>query len=107
MALAFFVCIAGAGAANADVTFPLEAKWSATLPAAPEFAPAFDNDRAYVSLKSKQLVALMLKDGSTAWSVECPMSAAPAAGGGFVYAGSDGLIEARSEAKGAAEWRRP
>jgi hypothetical protein len=84
VAVAFFVCIAGDGAVDADVTFPLEAKWSATLPAAPEFVPAFDDNRVYISLKSKQLVALMLKDGSTAWSVECPMSAPPAAGSGFV-----------------------
>ncbi len=51
--------------------------------------------------------ALMLKDGSTAWSVECPMSAPPAAGGGLVYAGSDGLIEARSRRCRRAQWRRP
>jgi outer membrane protein assembly factor BamB len=107
VAVAFFVCIACVRVAIADVTFPLEAKWSASLPAPPAFAPAFDNDRAYVSLQSKQLVALMIKDGSTVWSVECPMSAPPAAGGGFVYAGSDGLIEARSDAAGAAAWRRP
>ena len=49
----------------------------------------------------------MIKDGSTAWSVECPMSAPPAAGAGFVYAGSDGLVEARAEADGRAAWRRP
>ena len=49
----------------------------------------------------------MIKDGSVAWSVECPMTAAPAAGDGLVYAGSEGLIEARAEGNGAAQWRRP
>ena len=49
----------------------------------------------------------MIKDGSTSWSVECPMSAPPAAGGGFVYAGSDGLVEARADADGRTAWRRP
>jgi outer membrane protein assembly factor BamB len=107
MAVAFLVVIASARVATADVTFPLEAKWSATLPAPPLFPPAFDDSRVYVSLQSKQLVALMIADGSTAWSVECPMSAAPAAGGGLVYAGSDGLVEARAEAAGGAQWRRP
>ena len=91
----------------AAITFPLEAKWSATLPAPPAFPPAFDNNRVYVSLNTNQLVALMIKDGSAAWSVECPMSAPPAAGAGLVYAGSDGLIEARAESDGAAQWRRP
>ena len=107
MAAAFFVVIAGAGAASADVTFPLAAKWSAALPSPPAFPPAFDDNGVYISLQSKQLVLLKIADGSTVWSVECPMSAAPAAGGGFVYAGSDGLVEARGEAAGAAQWRRP
>jgi outer membrane protein assembly factor BamB len=107
MAAAFFVVIAGARAASADVTFPLAAKWSATLPSPPAFPPAYDDSKAYISLQSKQLVSLKIADGSTVWSVECPMSAAPAAGGGFVYAGSDGLVEARGEAAGAAQWRRP
>ncbi len=49
----------------------------------------------------------MIKDGSVAWSVECPMTAAPAAGDGLVYAGSEDLIEARAEGNGAAQWRRP
>jgi outer membrane protein assembly factor BamB len=106
VAVAFFVG-ACARAASAAVTFPLEAKWSATLPASPAFAPAFDATRIYLPLQTKQLVALMIKDGSVAWSVECPMTTAPAAGDGLVYAGSEDLIEARAESNGAAQWRRP
>ena len=49
----------------------------------------------------------MMKDGSVAWSVECPMTAPPAAGDGLVYAGSEDLIEARAEGDGRAQWRRP
>jgi outer membrane protein assembly factor BamB len=105
--VAFLVLVACARAASAAVTFPLEAKWSATLPAAPAFVPAFDATRIYLPLQTKQLVALMIKDGSVAWSVECPMTAAPAAGDGLVYAGSEDLIEARAEGNGAAQWRRP
>lgn len=107
VAVALFAVIVCARAATADVTFPLEAKWSVTLPAPPGFAPAFDANRVYVSLRTNHLVSLMIKDGTTAWSVECPMSAAPAAGAGLVYAGSDGLVEARAEADGRAQWRRP
>ncbi|MEO5741788.1 MAG: PQQ-binding-like beta-propeller repeat protein [Vicinamibacterales bacterium] len=105
--MAFFVLIACARAATAAVMFPLTARWSATLPASPAFAPAFDDARIYVPLQTKQLVALMIKDGSVAWSVECPMTAPPAAGAGFVYAGSEALIEARADADGSAQWRRP
>ena len=107
MAVAFFVCLVDARSTNAAVTFPLEAKWSATLPALPAFAPAFDANRVYVSLTTKQLVALMLTNGAASWSVECPMTAPPAAGSGLVYAGSDGLIEARADTNGSAQWRRP
>ena len=107
VAVAFFVSIACARAATAAITFPLEAKWSATLPAPPAFGPAFDATRIYVPLQTKQLVALMISDGSVAWSVECPMSAPPAAGSGLVYAGSEELIEARADTNGSAQWRRP
>ena len=100
VAVAFFVVLSScARAATAAVTFPLEAKWSATLPAPPAFAPAFDAHRIYVPLQTKQLVALLINDGSVAWSVECPMTAAPAAGDGLVYAGSEDLIEARAESR--------
>ena len=106
MAVAFFVVLFCARAATAAVTFPLEVKWSAAMPAPPAFAPAFDDNRIYVSLKTNQLVALLIKDGSTAWSVECPMTAPPAAGAGFVYAGNEDFIEARSDIDGSAQWRR-
>lgn len=105
--VAFFIAFLTARALAAGVTFPLEIKWSATLPSPPSFAPAFDSEHAYVSLGTNQLVALLVKDGTTVWSVECPMSAAPAAGDGLVFAGSDGLIEARATADGRAQWRRP
>ncbi len=107
VAMAFLVVFACPRPASAGITFPLEAHWSATLPASPAFAPAFDGTRVYLSLQTKQLIALMMKDGSVAWSVECPMTAPPAAGSGLVFAGSDGMIEARSEADGRAQWRRP
>ena len=107
MGVALFISFLAARVLAAGVTFPLEVKWVATLPAATAFAPAFDGDHAYVSLATNQLVALRIKDGTTVWSVECPMSAAPAAGDGLVFAGSDGLIEARSKADGRAHWRLP
>jgi len=93
--------------ATAAITFPLEVKWSAALPAPPAFPPAFDASQVYVSLKTSQLVALSTKDGSHVWSVECPMTAPPAAGDGLVFAGSEDLIEARTETDGRAQWRRP
>ncbi len=107
MAALFFAVLSLARLSNAAVTFPLEVKWSAALAAPPAFAPAFDNDQVYVSLRTNQLVALLIKDGKPVWSVECPMTAPPAAGDGLVYAGSEDLIEARTQADGRAQWRRP
>jgi outer membrane protein assembly factor BamB len=110
----FFAALCFASASTAAITFPLEVKWSATLAAPPSqdesgrgFAPALDGDHVYVSLRTNQLVALRLQDGKEAWSVECPMTAPPAAGDSLVFAGSDGLVEARAGADGRAQWRRP
>ena len=74
--------------------------WTATVEASPQFVPAYDPDFLYLALRNNQLVAISLKDGATAWSVECPTSAAPAAGGGLVFVGGDGFIESRSQKDG-------
>ena len=93
--------------ASEPLTFPLQVQWSAALPAPPAFEPTFDDQHAYFPLRNNELVALLIKDGSVAWSVECPMTAAPAAGDDRVFAGSEGLVEARAKADGRAQWRRP
>jgi outer membrane protein assembly factor BamB len=103
----FFVALFFVHTLHATVAFPVEVKWSAALSAPPAFAPAFDAERIYVSLRTNQLVALQIQDGSTVWSVECPMTAAPAAGDRLVYAGTEDLVEARSASDGRAQWRRP
>ena len=107
VAALFFATLLGAADARGAITFPLHAIWSATLPDAPAFAPAFDSEHVYVPLRNNQLTALLLTDGSVAWSVECPMTAPPAAGDGLLYVGSDDLIESRAQNDGRARWRRP
>ena len=107
VAALFLAALLGASEARGAITFPLQAIWSATLPDAPAFVPAFDSERVYVPLRNNQLAALLLTDGSVAWSVECPMTAPPTAGDGLVYVGSDGLIESRAQNDGRARWRRP
>lgn len=107
VAIAFLLELLVGGVRAAGISFPVEVKWSAALPAPPAFAPAFDDDRTYVPLRTDQLVALQLSDGKAVWSVECPMTSAPVAGDGLVFAGSDGLIEARRATDGQPQWRRP
>ena len=106
MGALFVVAAAFARPLAAAVTFPLEVKWSARLAAPPAFAPAYDAEHVYVSLRTDELVALLIRDGTRLWSVECPMTAPPAAGHGFVYAGRDGSIEARYAATGQLLWQR-
>jgi outer membrane protein assembly factor BamB len=106
VAAAFFI-VWSAVRPQAAVTFPLTVKWTAALPSPPGFAPAFDAEYAYVSLRTNQLIALHLKDGSQAWSVEYPTTAAPAAGDGLVFVASEDLVEARAQSDGRAVWRRP
>ena len=104
MALALFVA---ASSARAAITFPLAVRWTAALPAPPTFPPAFDVEHAYVPIRTNQLVAVLLKDGTVAWSVECPITAAPAAGDDLVFVGNDDVVEARGRTDGRVRWRRP
>jgi outer membrane protein assembly factor BamB len=92
--------------ATAAITFPPQVRWSAALPASPAFAPAFDEVYAYFPLRNDELVALKLDDGSKAWSVECPMTAPPAAGEGSLFVGRDGQIQGRARNDGGLQWGR-
>ena len=87
--------------------FPLHAAWTATLADFPSFPPAYDTGFGYFALRNDQLVAISLEDGMPAWSVECPTSAAPAAGGGLVFTGGAAGIESRSQKDGQLVWTRP
>jgi outer membrane protein assembly factor BamB len=95
------------GLAQAALTFPLESRWSSTLEAPLSFAPAYDDAHAYLALRNKQLVAVSLSDGKTAWSVECPMSVAPTAGDSMIFSAEGNQIQALSRQSGARVWQRP
>ena len=85
--------------------FPLLPAWSTNLDSPPIFPPAYDGTQAYVARRDNQLVALSLETGKMAWSVECPMTAAPSAGDALVFSGGDQAVEARSHADGTIRWR--
>jgi outer membrane protein assembly factor BamB len=93
--------------ADEPLKFPLHAAWTATLADLPGFPPAYDTGFGYFALRSDQLVAISLEDGMPAWSVECPTSSAPAAGGGLVFTSGRAAIEARSQKDGQVVWTRP
>ena len=104
---AVFLAAPSARSADAAVVFPLQAKWTVTLDDSPSFAPAYDTGFGFFALRNNQLVAISLVDGKAAWSVECPTSAAPAAGSGLVFVGVSGAIESRSQKDGEVAWTRP
>ena len=107
MAVAILTAANYATLQAAGLTFPLQSRWTSTFPAPPNFEPAYDAAHAYVALRDNQLVAVALDTGKTVWSVACPMSAAPAAGDGLVFAGGDGFVEARAQLDGTSQWRTP
>ncbi len=94
-------------ASGVGLDFPLISRWKAALAAAPEFPPAYDATHAYVALRNRQLVAVALDSGKPSWSVECPMTAAPAAGDQLAFAGGAGFVQAHAQRDGAREWISP
>jgi outer membrane protein assembly factor BamB len=107
VAVAIFTAAPHASIRAAGLTFPLQAQWTTTLVVPPGFPPAYDAAQAYVALRNSQLVAVSLETGQPAWSVECPVSAAPAAGDGLVFVGGDGFLRALAQGDGAQRWRTP
>lgn len=93
--------------ADEPLKFPLHAAWTATLADFPSFPPAYDTGFGYFALRNDQLAAISLQDGIAAWSVECPTSSAPVAGGGLVFTAGAAGIESRSQKDGQLVWTRP
>ena len=104
VAATFFIALAPTPTNAVGLYFPLVSRWSATLDATPAFAPAFDDAHAYIGLTSKQFMAILLESGKTAWSVECPITAPPAAGDALAFVGGDGFVQARAQKDGTRQW---
>jgi outer membrane protein assembly factor BamB len=97
--------VTGRGVAQAPAPSVFESRWKVTLPDNPAAAAAFDAARAYVPLKSGQLVALALKDGQTAWTTDVPTVWPPAAGDTRVFVASGPQLRALDAATGREQWR--
>lgn len=82
--------------------------WAVALPAPPSAAPAVDAARAYLTLRSAELVALDLADGKVAWSVPAPdVIAGPAAGGGLVFLPRAKEVQALDAGGATPRWQTP
>jgi outer membrane protein assembly factor BamB len=105
VAVAIFSLLHLAALKAEGLFFPPVEKWTTTLESPPSFPAAFDETQAYVARRDNQLVALSLQTGKPAWSVECPMTAAPVAGDASVFSGRDGTVEARAQLDGKLRWQ--
>jgi outer membrane protein assembly factor BamB len=81
-----------------------EAAWTLTLPLAPAAAAVMDDDRIYVPLREKHLVALDRETGRHAWSRLLDVAVPPVAGDGRLFVQNDRMITALDSATGADRW---
>jgi outer membrane protein assembly factor BamB len=81
-----------------------EAAWTLMLPLAPAAAAAMDDDRIYVPLREKQLVALDRETGRHAWSRLLDVAVPPVAGDGRLFVQNGRMITALDSATGADRW---
>jgi outer membrane protein assembly factor BamB len=80
--------------------------WTATLPAPPSAGVGIDAVNAYVPLRTSELVALALKDGTVAWSAPiAEIVSPPVTGDGLVFLAHARQVEALDAATGAPRWR--
>jgi outer membrane protein assembly factor BamB len=105
VALAFFSALPNTPVHAAGLVFPLLLKWAVTFDVGPAFSPAYDASQAFIVLKDDQLIAVSLETGKTQWSVECPTTAAPAAGDTLVFTGGDKYVQAVAQVDGGPRWK--
>ena len=94
-------------APGAPPPFSMIVNWTATLPAAPAFAPIADARRLFVAIRSGSLTALDIATGATGWSASVASIAQPAVAGGLVVAASAEGLVAFDSSSGKPGWSRP
>jgi outer membrane protein assembly factor BamB len=85
----------------------LDPRWTVTFETAPSAPAGYDDQTAYVPLKSGDLVAVALDGGEVRWKVALPTSQTPATGDGFVFTASDRFVMALDQSTGQTVWRTP
>jgi outer membrane protein assembly factor BamB len=105
VAVAFFSALPLTSAHAAGFVFPLVLKWAVTFDAPPAFPPAYDAAQAFIVLRNDQMLSVSLETGQSQWSIDCPTTAAPAAGESLVFAGGDGYVRALAQADGTPRWK--
>lgn len=103
----FFSAVAAPAAAQVQSLFPLDHFWTHALDAPFAAAPAADDRRVYVALRTGQLVAIDPRTDRVAWSVELAADGAPLVADGRLFVPAADAIHALDAATGAVAWRLP
>ncbi len=93
--------------APVDRIIALDSRWTVSFGTPPAAPAGFDQELAYIPLKSGELVAIDLDAGSVRWKVAIATAFTPATGDGCVFAAGDGLITALEQRSGRTLWRTP
>lgn len=85
----------------------LDPRWTVSLVSAPAVAPGFDQQLAYVPLKSGSLLAIDLDEGRVRWTSELTTAETPATGDGMIFIAGDAVVLALEQSTGRTLWRTP
>ena len=84
-----------------------EAAWTVTLPAPPSASGTLDDQRIYIPLRSKMVVALNRESGVLEWSRTLETTSPLLAADGTLFLVQDGRIQALNAADGTDRWSLP
>ncbi len=87
--------------------FPVRTRWTLALNNAVTAPPAADADAIYFPIEGERLAAYEASSGTLRWVAPFGATSAPAAGGGFVFAGEPAAIVALRADSGALAWQLP
>lgn len=90
---------------GSDRIVALDPRWTVTFEAAHAAPSGYDQDMAYVPLKSGDLLAIALDAGVVRWKVALPTLFAPSTGDGLVFVGSEASVTALEQRTGAIVWQ--
>jgi outer membrane protein assembly factor BamB len=97
---------ADAATATSPRIVALDPRWTVSLESV-AVPPGFDQQLAYVPLKSGGLLAVDLDDGRVHWTSDLTTAATPATGDGLIFVAGDALVLALEQASGRTLWRTP
>jgi outer membrane protein assembly factor BamB len=94
----------GADALSPDRIVAMDPRWTVSFDTPHSAPPGYDQEMAYVPLKSGEVLAIALDNGAVKWRVELPTSLAPATGDGLVFVAANTAVSALEQRSGRVVW---